>query len=924
MVNKLQLYRKGVPTVIIPIDENTVYYDECMGRFDIHVQFFSENMLDIRTDDYFIFNGIRWTINVPYQITRNAVFEYNITFEHPSYWLKDIQLKHLGTIEFSYFGSPAMFANLIVENMNVDDSGWKLGICETMDEINIDFYASGQGYSCKGALQYVSEKFQLEYWFSGDGKTINITKQAGNETNIHFAYGRTKGLYTVERGILETPLYNRIYGFGGTTNLKQTYRGGAKRLTFDAGYLQRELAEGERRRETSVVLDDIFPQRTSSLTAVNSDRLTLSDTTIDFDLNGNRIEGQQAKIVLKTGELSGQEFEISSYNHSNKTIKIKANTDGNDYTLPNATFSPKIGDKYTLIGVDQPKSYVDDAEKRLKEAVLNSFKKLTRPPYMVDIDEKYMRENAFSLKSGDRVRLTDEKLGIDDLIRVTSVSFPMVNPNLCTVVISDTITYTQEVQLVIDQGKIKEEVKQVDRSKAEQQRVAAMRMRQLQTMIFDPDGYFDGSNIKPNSIETLMLSVGAKSQNFYLDGVRIEIDINTINVSPGQLVHKEIQIEGLGYVWEIGGYVKDDLEINKSYYLSAKCSKSSLVGQWFVSETPMTAESEAGYYHFNIGVIYDVFESRRDYSFTNGMTYINGDTITTGKIKANRIDVDGLFAQLIEVGSNGFTNAGISGLADGTEIIDGIEIPSPDKSQRFWAGAAEKDRYEAPFQVLNDGSMKASKGKIGGFELTEYSLQSKIIENGSGSSSPSSGIIFSDWGVLSRNAGMSFLPASTGLDFSGSLVGEASVLRPNLRPAFTAEVRAGVIGIRRQDLSTQALDLLWGAWGRYGAMFSSVKFLGAIYEAVRIDNSNTDTYLTEFDYFVAKGGSNTNIFLPTDAVEIGRTVIIKNATGSNISVNGNGFDIYRMDNTPSNSSSLVKGGTYKYRCTGNQWIETYG
>ena len=57
-MNKIELYRKGVPTLIIPIDENTVYYDECMGRFDIQVQFFSENMLDIRTDDYFIFNGI--------------------------------------------------------------------------------------------------------------------------------------------------------------------------------------------------------------------------------------------------------------------------------------------------------------------------------------------------------------------------------------------------------------------------------------------------------------------------------------------------------------------------------------------------------------------------------------------------------------------------------------------------------------------------------------------------------------------------------------------------------------------------------------------------------------------------------------------------------------------------------------------------
>lgn len=651
MTNQLQLYRHSQPTVVIPIDENTIYFDECMGRFDIECQFYSPVPLDIRVDDYIIYNGVRFTINVPYQVTRTAVIQYHIRFEHPSYWLKDITFKHLGAIEFSYFGSPATFIDRIVENMNVDDSGWMRGICEDMDEKNIDFFASGTGYSCKGALQRIAEEFQLEYWFSGDGKTINITKQAGNDTNIHFAYGRTKGLYSVERGVLESPLYNRIYGFGGSTNLLASYRNGAKRLTFTPGYLERPLAEGERRRETSVVFDDIFPERTATLTGVSANWLSITDTSIDFDLNGNRIDGQQAKVVFKTGALSGQEFEISKYDHTTKTITIKENTDGTGYTTPNETFAPVVGDKYTLVGINQPQSYITDAENRLKNAVENSFKQLTRPPYKVEIDEKYMRENAFSLRSGDRVRLQDDKLNIDDMIRVTSVSFPLVNPYQCTVVISDKITYTQETQVIIDQGKVKEEVKVVNRQKGEEQRRQAMRMRQLQDLIFDPDGYFDGSHIRPNSIETLMLAVGAKSQNFYLNGVRFEAnsgdDPNVFAISPGQLVHREIQIEGLGYIWEIGGSTFDGLDPNKHYYLSAKCSRTALTGQWFLSETSMAAESEAGFIHFNVGVLYAVADGRRDTAFSYGMTYINGDNITTGKISAERINVDELFAQEI-------------------------------------------------------------------------------------------------------------------------------------------------------------------------------------------------------------------------------------------------------------------------------------
>lgn len=652
MINSQQLYRNGKPTFIIPIDENTIYFDECMGRFDIQCQFFSPIVLDIKVDDYIIYNGVRYTINVPYQITRSAVIQYNITFEHPSYWLKDITFKHLGAIEFSFFGTPQTFVQLIVDCMNVDDSGWMVGACDVTDEKLIDFFADSQGYSCKGALQKIAEDLELEFWFSGDGKTINLTKQAGMETKIGFSYGRTKGLYSVERGILETPLYNRIYGFGGTKNIPSDYRGGAKRLSFNTGMIERPLATGERRRETSVVFDDIYPERTGTLTAVSADLLSLTDTSIDFDLNGNLIEGETAKVVFKTGELGGKEFEISSYNNSTKTIRIATNTEQDGYVTPNATFSPNVGDKYTLIGIKQPQSYITDAENRLFKEVEKSFKTLTRPPYRVEIDEKYMRENAFSLKSGDRVRLKDDKLGIDDMIRVTSVSFPLVNPNQCTVVISDQITYTQETQNVIDTGKVKEEVKTVNRKKAEEQRRQALRMRQLQGKIFDPEGdYFDPANIKPLSIETLMLSVGAKSQNFYLDGVRIIPNVgndpNSIQITAGKLIHREVQIEGLGYIWEMGGLNQSGLDPAKSYYLSAKCSRTQLTGQWVLSETPIKTEAEAGYYHFNCGLLYHVLENRRDYAFTNGMTYINGDTIRTGKIGAEFIDVIGLFAQEI-------------------------------------------------------------------------------------------------------------------------------------------------------------------------------------------------------------------------------------------------------------------------------------
>src|SRR5690606_12588645 len=147
--------------------------------------------------------------------------------------------------------------------------------------------------------------------------------------------------------------------------------------------------------------------------------------------------------------------------------------------------------------------------------------------------------NGVLLNAGDRVRLRDAAMCIDDMIRVTAVSFPLVNENQVTAVISDKILYTNEVQQVIDRDKIKEEVKVVDRTKAELARRNMLQTRRLQNLTFDPDGYFDTTRIKPLSIETGMLSVGAKSQNFGLNGVTINAntggDPNHLTISHGSL-----------------------------------------------------------------------------------------------------------------------------------------------------------------------------------------------------------------------------------------------------------------------------------------------------------------------------------------------------------------------------------------------------
>jgi len=84
-------------------------------------------------------------------------------------------------------------------------------------------------------------------------------------------------------------------------------------------------------------------------------------------------------------------------------------------------------------------------------------------------------------------------------------------------------------------------------------------------MIYDTDGYFDVSNIKPNSIETNMLAVGAKSQQFLLRVVfeaNFGGNCNKFRASDGDIVHLTINEEG-ERTWTMSERIENLEEDNK-------------------------------------------------------------------------------------------------------------------------------------------------------------------------------------------------------------------------------------------------------------------------------------------------------------------------------------------------------------------------
>lgn len=642
----IKIYRKEVATIELPLQSAT-FTRNLQGEHTLVFSLQSPDILDLHIGDTLTYKGEVMTINKAPIWTRSHVYKYDIRFEGHRHSLERWLLMDEGALTFDYFGSLEEYTSMFLERLNSVDSGWTADFDKNLDPVLVSF----DEIDCYSALNDIAEAFGCEWDIVG--KKITIKKTIGRATALEFSYGRGNGLYELTRKRIDnSKIVTRAYATGGSQNLPVGYE--KRKLTLD-GYLEdADAITAYGLREGVVNDEEIFPSRTGQATSVgkiNDGTFFIKDSSIDFDLNGQRIDGSEASIVFKSGSLSGQQFKILSYNHSTKEIRYEANKDGNGSLIPAGSTVAEVGDYYTLVGIRMPQSYVTAALIKLaekREEYLES-NKAPRVLYGLNIDILNLKRLSVEPQAGDIIRVMDADNGIDEKIRVTSVSYPATFPDVLetgmqfTAEIGNEVTYTRVQKIEKDVKETRKIVTQKTRESIEEDRVLAMRMRQLQNLVFDPDGYFDGSKIKPNSIETLMLSVGAKSQNFMLNGVRVEVNYNnnpqSLKISSGQLIHLEVSIDGLGYIWNISELVKNDLVSGKPYYVSARCSRTNLSGTWHVSETPVGTEDENGFYHFNVGVIYSEFDGRRDYSFTSGMTYINGAQITTGKIDAARLNV---------------------------------------------------------------------------------------------------------------------------------------------------------------------------------------------------------------------------------------------------------------------------------------------
>lgn len=606
------------------------------------------------------------------------------------------------------------FVQVLIYNMERDYPGlWKFDVdnCPDTEAKTIQF----SGVNCLQALQTLcnSEQFNLEFQITQDKgvRTIHIGK-FGKRINPpsgadFFEWGKGNGLYNLkEQKIDDKAIITRLWAEGGTTNIRSNYREYSERLqlpypqrknqyehTLSDGTVvkvgtetigiaddaKRYIEDAELRdkigsEEDVKTYDNIYPTRAGTVTAVVADDIcAFIDDTMDFDLNKKDdkgtvylVDGTSAKITFTSGRLAGQQFELEAkggYNNETKKFRIIPFTDNRGLTIPSTetqdAYKIEVGNTYKITDIYLPESYEQKAEEALWYAAMEDFKTATqaKAQYTLTLDRLYFlqelsRDTDTSVfEVGDYLPVKDTRFGIEKQMRIQKVTRNLLLEQDYQITLADTTAVsiqTQTVLTVIEHENIINNNRLRDLNKA---RRGWRTTEDLRNMVYDTDGYFDTDNIKPNSIDTNMLTVGAKSHQFVLSGCVLQANFggnpNMFVATAGILSHLTIDNDKIRN-WQMNE-ASFKLQSTGGYYLFAKCSKSGENGVWYLTQEQLKFEptSDPNNYYFQVGIVSSLYadDNFRDFQTTYGFTRINGNTITTGRIITSDgecyLDLDG-------------------------------------------------------------------------------------------------------------------------------------------------------------------------------------------------------------------------------------------------------------------------------------------
>lgn len=673
----------------ILVDTSSYRYTALQNVGTLYLYFASEEFINIPVGAYCIYKNITYYLMDPDDFKKKSSrnFEYTLVMYDigailGKYKCRDIVSKRL---KFDYTAKPHEHLQLIVDNLNMRDSGWKVGECIEAEEKTINY----NHIFCSEALPTIADTFKTEYEIDPAIKTIHLRKVEYNKGEpLPLEYGKDKGFVpglgrSNKDGNRPVTI---LYVQGGEQNIdfskygskelllpknqRLEYEGRAYVSDAEGLYIKRADTTLTDVQEDSLDCSHISPKRVGSVSnVVVSDKeknfYDFIDSSIPDDLNFEDyvIEGNNMTVIFQSGMLAGsnKEFEVKYVHKERKFLITPQEIDGQ--IMPNDIYKPNLGDKYAVFGIQLPDAYIcnnstkegaswDMFREAAKYLYENEDPKFT---FKGELDSIYSKKRWLSIggkiKLGGYILFKDPQFIPEGIkIRITSIKEYIHRPYSPIIELSNTTTGTT---VSSELNKIEENEVKTDNQYKNSIQFTKRRFRDAKetiSMLNEALLHFSGS-ISPISVQTMSLLVGDESLQFrfvnnktnpsqveYL--VTYDKAKKVLSAPGGILQHMTLGIDTLSSghkaseykFWDIEKYTSPALTETIGYYLYVKANKNGTTGSYVLSKNAIKLEGVDGYYHFLVGILNSEFEEDRSFVELFGFTEILPGRITTDRI----------------------------------------------------------------------------------------------------------------------------------------------------------------------------------------------------------------------------------------------------------------------------------------------------
>lgn len=679
----------------ILVDTSSYRYTALQNVGTLYLYFASEEFINIPVGAYCIYKNITYYLMNPNDFKKKSSrnFEYTLVMYDigailGKYKCRDIVSKRL---KFDYTAKPHEHLQLIVDNLNMRDSGWKVGECIEAEEKTINYNHT----FCSEALPTIADTFKTEYEIDPAIKMVHLRKVEYNKDEpLPLEYGKDKGFVpglgrSNQDGNRPVTI---LYVQGGEQNIDFSKYGSKElllpknqRLEYEGRtyvsdaeglYIKRADTTLTDVQEDSLDCSHISPKRVGSVSnVVVSDKeknfYDFIDSSIPDDLNFEDyvIEGNNMTVIFQSGMLAGsnKEFEVKYVHKERKFLITPQEIDGQ--IMPNDIYKPNLGDKYAVFGIQLPDAYIcnnstkegaswDMFREAAKYLYENEDPKFT---FKGELDSIYSKKRWLSIggkiKLGGYILFKDPQFIPEGIkIRITSIKEYIHRPYSPIIELSNTTT---GATVSSELNKIESNEVKTDNQYKNSIQFTKRRFRDAKetiSMLNDALLHFSGS-ISPISVQTMSLLVGDESLQFrfvnnktnptqveYL--VTYDSKKKVLSAPGGILQHMTIGIDTLSSghkaseykFWDIEKYTSPTLTETVGYYLYVKANKNGTTGSYVLSKNAIKLEGVEGYYHFLVGILNSEFEEDRSFVELFGFTEILPGRITTDRI----VSSDGL------------------------------------------------------------------------------------------------------------------------------------------------------------------------------------------------------------------------------------------------------------------------------------------